>query len=166
MQHWWIQAFWYSEPVLQKWEHALIKTHKDSLWVKNKQNNPTNKLTIQPSKIKKWNIYNMEFNAVITKTAFWQNGGLDMTNSTETDQKYWIREREEKKKNPLKCMMCHQESKLYLEARDWLLRGTQRGDKSRELVLPGGHLTTKHIWASLRASGKEERAKLGLCPRC
>lgn len=60
----------------------------------------------------------MEFNAVITKTAFWQNGGLDMTNSTETDQKYWIREREEKKKNPLKCMMCHQESKLYLEARD------------------------------------------------
>ena len=43
----------------------------------------------------------MEFNAVITKTAFWQNGGLDMTNSTETDQKYWIREREEKKKTTL-----------------------------------------------------------------
>lgn len=53
--------------------------------------------------------------------------------------------------------MCRQESKLYLEARDWLLWGTQRGDKSRELVLPGGHLTTKHIWASLIASGKEER---------
>lgn len=44
---WWIQAFWYSEPVLQKWEHALIRTREDSFWVKNKQNNPeTNWLSI------------------------------------------------------------------------------------------------------------------------
>lgn len=67
-----------------------------------------NKLAIHPSKIKKWNIYNMEFDAAITKTAFWQNGELDMTNPTETNQKCWIREEEEKKSNPLKCMMCHQ----------------------------------------------------------
>ena len=28
--------------------------------------------------------------------------------------------------------MCRQESKLYLEASNWLLLGTQRGDKSKE----------------------------------
>lgn len=72
-----------------------------------------NKLAIHPSKSKKWNIYNMEFNAAITKTAFWQNGGLDTTNPTETDQNL-LDYRERKKKS----MMCRQESKLYLEARD------------------------------------------------
>lgn len=56
-----------------------------------------NKLAIHPSKSKKWNIYNMEFNAAITKTAFWQNGGLDTTNPTETDQNL-LDYRERKKK--------------------------------------------------------------------
>ena len=44
----------------------------------------------------------MEFDAAITKTAFWQNGGLDMTNPTETNQKCWIREKKKKKEQPFK----------------------------------------------------------------
>lgn len=45
---------------------------KDPFCIKNKQNNPE---TNHPSMIKKWDIYNTEFYAAITKNAFWQNGG-------------------------------------------------------------------------------------------
>lgn len=86
---------------------------KDSLH--QKQTKPSrNKLTLHPSMIKKWDIYNAEFYAAITKNAFWQNGGLDMTDSTETNPKCGLKKK--KKNKPLKCMMCRQESKLYLEA--------------------------------------------------
>lgn len=67
---------------------------KDSLH--QKQTKPSrNKLTLHPSMIKKWDIYNAEFYAAITKNAFWQNGGLDMTDSTETNPKCGLK----KKKN-------------------------------------------------------------------
>ena len=83
----------------------------------------------------------MEFNAVITKTAFWQNGGLDMTNSTETDQKYWIREREEKKNQPFKNAWCAVKKVNYT----WR-PGTDYYGEPREVIRAGSWFYLEGIW--------------------
>lgn len=57
-------------------------------------------------------------------------------------------------------MMCCQESKLYLEASNWLLPGTQRGDKSREAGSPLRASDSQMCLSSvLQPAGAERESK-------